>query len=81
MQSRESFLRALERFSNRPDKDYSLTDCSSMNAMEAEGIRDILTHDHHFQQEGFNVLIHSRRVKGRARSSARAPCKLLLLWV
>lgn len=30
-----------------------------MNAMEAEGIRDILTHDHHFQQEGFNVLIHS----------------------
>ncbi len=59
MQSRESFLRTLERFSNRPDKDYSLTDCSSMNAMEAEGIRDILTHDHHFQQEGFNVLIHS----------------------
>ena len=56
-QSRESFLRALDRFSNRPDKEYSLTDCSSMNAMDAEGIRDVLTHDHHFQQEGYNVLI------------------------
>jgi len=56
-QSRESFLRALERFSERPDKEYSLTDCGSMNAMDAEGIRDVLTHDHHFQQEGYNVLI------------------------
>ena len=58
-QSRESFLQALDRFSNRPDKDYSLTDCSSMNAMDAEGIRDVLTHDHHFEQEGYNVLIHA----------------------
>ncbi len=59
MQSRESFLHALERFSSRPDKDYSLTDCSSMNAMDAEGVRDVLTHDHHFEQEGYNVLIRS----------------------
>ena len=57
-QSRESFLRALDRFSERPDKEYSLTDCSSMNAMDAEGIRDVLTNDHHFEQEGYNVLIH-----------------------
>ncbi len=56
-QSRESFLRALDRFSNRPDKQYSLTDCSSMNAMDAEGIQDVLTNDHHFQQDGYNVLI------------------------
>ena len=56
-QSRDSFLRALDRFSNRPDKQYSLTDCSSMNVMDAEGIRDVLTHDRHFQQEGYNVLI------------------------
>jgi uncharacterized protein len=59
MQSRHSFLRALDRFSNRPDKQYSLTDCSSMNVMDAEGIQDVLTNDHHFQQEGFNVLIRS----------------------
>jgi uncharacterized protein len=58
-QSRESFLSALDRFSNRPDKRYSLTDCSSMNVMDAERIQDVLTNDHHFQQEGFNVLIRS----------------------
>jgi predicted nucleic acid-binding protein len=34
-----------------------LTDCSAMNAMDAVGIRDVLTNDHHFEQEGFNVLI------------------------
>jgi predicted nucleic acid-binding protein len=56
-QSRDSFFRALDRFSNRPDKEYGLTDCSSMNAMDLEGIQDVLTNDHHFQQEGYNVLI------------------------
>ncbi len=65
-QSRESFLRALHRFSQRLDKQYSLTDCSSMNVMDAERIRDVLTHDHHFQQEGYNVLIRSPR-SGRPR--------------
>ena len=58
MQSRESFLQALGRFSERSDKEYSLTDCSSMNAMDAEGIKDVLTHDHHFAQEGYNILVH-----------------------
>lgn len=58
-QSRESFLHALDRFSQRPDKQYSLTDCRSMIVMDAEGIKDVLTHDHHFRQEGFNVLISS----------------------
>jgi predicted nucleic acid-binding protein len=66
-QSRQSLLSALDRFSRRPDKDYSLTDCSSMNAMDAEGIRDVLTHDHHFEQEGYNVLI-------RPAPSGSAPC-------
>ena len=56
-QSRDSFLLALDRFSRRPDKGYSLTDCSSMNAMDAEDIKDVLTHDHHFEQEGYNILI------------------------
>jgi len=57
VQSRDSLLRALERFLKRPDKEYSLTDCSSMNVMDAEEIRNVLTHDHHFEQEGYNVLI------------------------
>ncbi len=56
-QSRDSFIRALGRYAQREDKEYSLTDCSAMNAMDAAGIRDILTNDHHFEQEGYNVLI------------------------
>ena len=56
-QSRDTFLRALHRYGQRLDKNYSLTDCSSMNAMESEGIAEALTHDHHFAQEGFVILI------------------------
>jgi uncharacterized protein len=62
-QSRDSFLRGLDRFSRRIDKEYSLTDCSSMNVMDAESIKDVLTNDHHFAQEGYNVLI--RRAKDK----------------
>jgi predicted nucleic acid-binding protein len=61
-QSRDTFLRALDRYGQRLDKGYSLTDCSSMNAMEAEAITEVLTNDHHFEQEGFVVLI--RRTPG-----------------
>lgn len=65
-QSRDSFQRALDRFSNRPDKEYSLTDCSSMSAMDAEEIKDVLTNDHHFEQEGYNVLIRPTASSPRA---------------
>ena len=34
------------------DKGYSLVDCISMNTMDAYGITQILTSDHHFNQEG-----------------------------
>jgi len=56
-QSRETFLRGIDLHEARLDKAYSLTDCISMAAMRELGIRDILTHDHHFEQEGFIVLI------------------------
>ncbi len=56
-QSHESFLHGLDRYEKRRDKGYSLQDCISMNAMEAEGITGILTGDHHFEQEGFTVLM------------------------
>lgn len=64
-QSRDSFLGALDRYEKREDKRYSLTDCSSMNSMDAEAIKDILTNDHHFQQEGYNVLMKKRRARSR----------------
>ena len=56
-QTRDSFLRGVELYEQRPDKTYSLTDCISMNAMRTESVGEILTHDHHFAQEGFQVLI------------------------
>ena len=56
-QSRKSFSKALDRYEARDDKEYSLQDCVSMNVMEAESITQILTNDHHFEQEGFMVLM------------------------
>jgi len=56
-QSSTTFLRALERYAQREDKEYSLTDCAGMNAMDATGIREVLTNDHHFEQEGYIVLV------------------------
>ncbi len=56
-QTRDSFLKGMEFYEERPDKSYSLADCVSMNAMRAESLTEILTHDHHFAQEGFHVLI------------------------
>jgi len=49
--------RGLIRYAARRDKSYSLTDCISMNVMEAEGIQAVLTNDRHFLQEGFTALI------------------------
>ncbi len=56
-QTRPSFLDGLNRFRRRLDKSYSLQDCIAMNVMEAEGITEILTSDHHFEQEGFTILM------------------------
>jgi len=56
-QSHQSFLDGLVLYKDRPDKEYSLTDCISMLAMRKLGITEILTHDNHFKQEGFTVLL------------------------
>ena len=59
-QSRDSFLRAMDLYGRRLDKQYSLTDCASMNAMRSEAVTDALTNDHHFAQEKFVVLIPTK---------------------
>ncbi|MFQ6096103.1 MAG: type II toxin-antitoxin system VapC family toxin [Armatimonadota bacterium] len=59
-QSRDTFLQGLQLYEQRPDKDYSLTDCISMHAMRAQGVNDVLTNDRHFAQEGFRVLISQK---------------------
>jgi predicted nucleic acid-binding protein len=56
-QTRRSFLDGVDLYSRRADKEYSLTDCISMNAMNAKSVSEILTNDNHFAQEGFTVLI------------------------
>ena len=60
-QSHESFVDGLARYERRLDKDYSLQDCTSMNVMGAEGITEILTSDHNFEQEGFTILMKPSR--------------------
>jgi len=59
-QSRDSFLRGVELYGQRLDKQYSVTDCVSMNAMSSELVTEALTNDHHFAQEGFTVLIPTK---------------------
>ena len=56
-QSHQTFLDGLALYKARSDKGYSLTDCISMEAMRQEGISEILTHDDHFTQERFTVLL------------------------
>ncbi len=56
-QSGELFEQACQYYKQRLDKEYSLTDCASMVIMRQRGIDKVLTHDHHFQQEGFKALL------------------------
>jgi predicted nucleic acid-binding protein len=56
-QTSDQFQRALSRYEERIDKDWSLTDCASFLVMEAEGIEAALTHDQHFAQAGFQALL------------------------
>ena len=56
-QSHSSFRAGLAFYKARPDKGYSLTDAISMATMTRLGITAILTHDHHFAQEGLQVLL------------------------
>jgi predicted nucleic acid-binding protein len=56
-QSRTTFDAGVIAYDRRDDKGYSLVDCVSMNTMRSLGIQSVLTHDRHFTQEGFEVLI------------------------
>jgi len=47
----------LSLFEARLDKGYSMTDCISMIVMREEKVTEVLTHDHHFAQEGFVTLL------------------------
>lgn len=54
---RSLMSRGWELYSQRLDKEWSLTDCISFVIMEDRGIKDALTGDHHFEQAGFRALL------------------------
>ena len=51
------FERGVQLFRERPDKEWSLTDCISFAAMREAGITEALTGDRHFEQAGFRALL------------------------
>lgn len=52
--------RGLALYFQRPDKNWSLTDCISFAVMNDEGLTDALTGDRHFKQAGFTVLLSEK---------------------
>jgi predicted nucleic acid-binding protein len=56
-QTRGSFLAGLALYKKRLDKQYSLTDCVSMETMRRLNINEVLTADRHFKQDGFTCLM------------------------
>lgn len=53
----ELFSAGLDLYRRRPDKEYSRTDCVSMVICGEREIAQVLTHDQHFAQEGFEILL------------------------
>lgn len=51
------FWRGFDLYRERPDKEWSLTDCISFIVMKDEGLREALTGDRHFEQAGFVALL------------------------
>lgn len=56
-QTRDRVREAVGLYAARLDKGWSGVDCLSMVVMEARGITEVLTHDHHFEQGGFVLLL------------------------
>jgi len=50
-------LTAWKLLEARPDKSWSLVDCSSFAIMQQQNISHALTNDHHFEQAGFIRLL------------------------
>jgi len=51
------FEKGLQLHAQRPDKEWSLTDCISFLVLSEHGITKALAHDHHYEQAGFEALL------------------------
>ena len=56
-QTDEQFRAAMQRYAERPDQSWSLTDCASFIVMEKRGIMEALAYDRDFEQAGFRALL------------------------
>jgi hypothetical protein len=55
--SKALFDAGFSLYAERPDKDWSLTDCISFVVMNRLRLTEALTADRHFEQAGFKVLL------------------------
>ncbi len=55
--TQDLFDSGIRLYAERPDKDWSLTDCISFVVMREMGISEALTGDGHFEQAGFTALL------------------------
>ena len=53
------FRQACALYAQRPDKEWSLTDCTSFVVMRERRIAEALTSDRHFEQAGFQTLMRN----------------------
>jgi predicted nucleic acid-binding protein len=53
------FRSSFTLYRDRPDKSWSLTDCASFVIMDERGIKEALTHDRHFEQQGYRALLRT----------------------
>ncbi|MDG2990600.1 nucleic acid-binding protein [Candidatus Synechococcus calcipolaris G9] len=61
-QTSVQFQSALTLYEQRPDKEWSQTDCVSFKIMEDQSIVDALAYDKHFAQAGFTALMRNCRM-------------------
>jgi predicted nucleic acid-binding protein len=54
---RRQFEAGCALYAARPDKEWSITDCTSMNLMGERGLTEVITCDHHFEQAGYSILL------------------------
>ena len=54
--SNELLARAFALYEARPDKEWSLTDCTSFIVMQDHALNEAATGDQHFEQAGFRAL-------------------------